>query len=84
MVEREEIFVELSDIAHGQLCITTQAASYYLEGLAGCPNFGHGLEVIKEGSYHSWKMPVNDAKKFIRKIKKHREQKEYEKTAATL
>ena len=65
MVEREEIFVELSDIAHGQLCITTQAASYYLDGLEGYPKFGRGLEVLRKGSYHSWKMPVKDAGIFI-------------------
>ncbi len=64
--------ITLSDIAHKRLGITTQMASYYLDGLGGYPNLGGGLRVKRSSSIHSWEMPKDDAEEFIHQVEEYR------------
>ena len=64
--------VMFQDVAHDRLGITTQVASYYLDGLAGYPELGHGLTVNRNASYHSWTMSEDDADEFVRRVQEHR------------
>jgi len=65
--------VKFGDVAHKRLGITTQVASYYLDGLASYPHLGEGLSVNRGASYHLWTMPSDDADEFVRRITRHRE-----------
>ena len=64
--------VKLSDAAHSELGITTQVASFYLDGLAGYPELGNGLEVTRTASIHSWTLSREDADIFVQRVEAHR------------
>lgn len=64
--------VSFGEVAHKRLGITTQVASFYLDGLATYPNLGEGLTVERGASIHSWTMPKKDADEFVRRVEEHR------------
>ena len=64
--------VMLGDVAHKELGITTQVASFYLLGLCDYPNLGENLTIQQSASFHSWKMSRVDADEFVRRIKQYR------------
>lgn len=66
--------VKLSDLAHKELKITTQVASFYLDGLAGYANLGDGLTVSRDYSYHSWTLSREDADIFVQRVEAHRKE----------
>lgn len=84
---KKDDFIGFDVVAHKRLEISTQGAYYYLEGLAGYPNLGKGLEVVdgysfekglrvvdrtKNDSYYSWWMSIKDADEFVRRVEEHR------------
>ena len=70
--ERDRNKINFGDVARKELGITTQVASYYLDGLAGYPNLGDGLVVKRNVSYHLWSMSKKDADEFVRRVKEYR------------
>ena len=64
--------VRFADLAYKKIGTTAQGASHYLDGLAGCPELGEGLQVNRTGgSYHLWTMPIEDALKFASRVAQH-------------